>query len=389
MARRKDKYDVDPDLIRSLEEEPDDYDYDYDEDEYDDDELNVLYTIRVSRSIPKLNIDQDPETSKNSINDFFPIFGITLGETTWKQAEDMGNVVKIWKEGPSRYMDIGKTTFWDHGGKGVFTSINWHYFDDDFPSIWKSKGFSWDNSYEDWLEVFKKLGFTIEITEEPSLEEYYGHDTLSAEFWATSSDGMLSFNLDFDYGKDGYLTSSPKTLYSIDVTYSGLVKREGNVASAIKDFFPIYGITLGETTWKQVEDMGSKVEVFEGGPTRRAKMDNMTLWDDEGKGVFTSLFLYQPCNNTDFPPLWESKGFSWDNSYDEWMDVFKELGFNITVKHQPSQKDFCGRNTLSARFKALSSDGSLSFDMIFDSGGNGYLTSSPKTLNVVIVDCEF
>ena len=34
MARRKDKYDVDPDLIRSLE----DYDYDYDEDEYDDDE---------------------------------------------------------------------------------------------------------------------------------------------------------------------------------------------------------------------------------------------------------------------------------------------------------------------------------------------------------------
>ena len=31
MARRKDKYDVDPDLIRSLEEEPDDYDYDYDE----------------------------------------------------------------------------------------------------------------------------------------------------------------------------------------------------------------------------------------------------------------------------------------------------------------------------------------------------------------------
>ena len=37
MARRKDKYDVDPDLIRSLEEEPDDYDYDYDEDEYYDD----------------------------------------------------------------------------------------------------------------------------------------------------------------------------------------------------------------------------------------------------------------------------------------------------------------------------------------------------------------
>ena len=357
--------------------------------EYDDDENNVEFTIRVSRSIPKLNIDQDPETSKNSINDFFPIFGITLGETTWKQAEDMGNVVKIWKEGPSRYMDIGKTTFWDHGGKGVFTSINWHYFDDDFPSIWKSKGFSWDNSYEDWLEAFKKLGFTIEITEEPSLEEYYGHDTLSAEFWATSSDGMLSFNLDFDYGEDGYLTSSPKTLYSIGVTYKGLLKREGGTSSAIKEFFPIFGITLGETTWKQAEDLGNKVKIYEEGPSRLIHIEDLLFWDHEGMGIFTSLYWSHSYNNTDFPPLWKSKGFSWDNSYDEWIDVFNKLGYNITVKQQPSQKEFCGRNTLSARFKALSSDGSLSFDLIFDYGDNGYLTSSPKTLNVVIVDCEF
>jgi len=106
-------------------------------------------------------------------------------------------------------------------------------------------------------------------------------------------------------------------------------------------------------------------------------------------GIFTSLYWSHSYNNTDFPPLWKSKGFSWDNSYDEWIDVFNKLGYNITVKQQPSQKDFCGRNTLSARFKALSSDGSLSFDLIFDYGDNGYLTSSPKTLNVVIVDCEF
>jgi hypothetical protein len=157
----------------------------------------------------------------SSINDFFPIFGITLGETTWMQAEDMGNIVKIWKEGPSRYMDIGKATFWDHGGKGIFTSINWHrsYSENtDFPTLWKSKGFSWDNSYDEWIDLFKRIGLNVKVIEQPSQGEFYGHKTLSAKFEALSSDGVLSFRMDFDYGEDGYLTSSPKTLYSIDVT---------------------------------------------------------------------------------------------------------------------------------------------------------------------------
>lgn len=232
------------------------------------------------------------------------------------------------------------------------------------------------------------MGFIISVTENPSQGEFYGHKTLSAKFEALSSDGMLSFKMDFDYGEDGYLTSSPKTLYSIDVIYKGLVKREGNEASAIKDFFPVFGITLGETTWKQAEDMGNNVEVYEGGPRRFMRIENLTFGDHEGMGVFTSLYWPQSYNNTDFPPLWKSKGFSWDNSYDEWMDVFNKLGFNITVQQQPNQKEFCGRNTLSARFKALSSDGSLSFELIFDYGDNGYYTSSPKTLNTIIVNFE-
>ncbi len=40
MARRKDKYDVDPDLIRSLEEDPDNYEYDEDEYDYEDEPLS-------------------------------------------------------------------------------------------------------------------------------------------------------------------------------------------------------------------------------------------------------------------------------------------------------------------------------------------------------------
>ena len=158
-----------------------------DEDEFDDDsnEDNVLE-------------EPNPIVSSSSLNDFFPLFGITLGKTTWKQAEDMGHKVEIWKDGPDRHMYVENIAFWDHDGEGIFTSLYWVYHHCDFSPLWKSKGFSWDNSYEEWLEVFKKLGFKIEVTEEPSQMEYSGHDTLSAEFWATSPDGALSFDLDFD-----------------------------------------------------------------------------------------------------------------------------------------------------------------------------------------------
>lgn len=359
--------------------------------EYDDNENNVEFTIKVSRSIPKLNIDQAPETSENSVCDFFPIFGITLGETTWKQAENMGYNVEIWKEGPSRYIDIGNVTFWDFGGKGIFTSIAWsrsYNENTEFPPLWLSKGFSWNNSYDEWLVVFRKLGFDIDVTQQPTHDDFYGHKTLSAKFEVLSSDGMLSFKMKFDCGEDGYQTSSPKTLFSIDVTYKGVLKREGNAASTIKDFFPIFGITLGETTWKQVEDMGKKVEIYEDGPTRLMHIKNLIFWDHEGMGVFTSLYWTKSHNNTDFPDLWKSKGFSWDNSYDEWMEVFKNLGYNIIVNQQPSEKVFCGRNTLCAHFEALSADGVLSFGMSFDYGEDGYLTSSPKTLHSIFVKLE-
>lgn len=175
------------------------------------------------------NVLEEPNpivSSSSSINEFFPVFGITLGKTTWKQAEDMGHKVEIGKDGPDRHMYVENIAFWDHKGEGIFTSLYWVYHNCDFSPLWKSKGFYWDNSYEEWLEVFKRLRFKIEVTKEPSLEKYSGHDTLSAEFLATSQDGALSFDLDFSYGDYGCLTSSPKTLYSISVDFEGVCSQE-------------------------------------------------------------------------------------------------------------------------------------------------------------------
>lgn len=160
-------------------------------------------------------------SSSSSINDFFPLWGITLGKTTWNEAENLGHTVKIWKEGPDRYVDVQNVDFWDHDGIGRFTSLYWTHSEADFPYSWKSKGFSWENSYDRWLDVFRNLGFTINVTKEPVTGEFSGHKTLSADVEAVSTDGLLELDLDFDYGEDGHYTFSPKTLYSITIRYKG------------------------------------------------------------------------------------------------------------------------------------------------------------------------
>ena len=162
--------------------------------------------------------------SSSTIDEFFPLFGITLGKTTWKDVEDMGYVVEIWDNGPSRCADVHKITFWDHDGEGIFTSLFWFYHYIDFPSSWKSKGFSWNNSYEEWMKVFKDLGFSITVTKQPSQGEFCGCRTLSAEFEALSPDCTLLFKMNFDNSEDGYYTSSPKTLETFSISYKGIPK---------------------------------------------------------------------------------------------------------------------------------------------------------------------
>ena len=163
----------------------------------------------------------------SAVNDFFPLFGVTLGETTWQQARDMGYEVRKWEKGPSRTMDVEEVDFWDHEGEGIFTSLYWTRDESDFPLLWKSHGFNWILSYDAWIEVFVKLGYIITVTHKPVQKKYSRRDTLSAEFEAVSPDGTLNFIMDFNYGEQGCYTSSPSTLYSITIDYKGKPTEEG------------------------------------------------------------------------------------------------------------------------------------------------------------------
>ena len=260
-----------------------------------------------------------PSTSSKAtsfaIDNFFPIWGISLGKTTWEQAEEMGYAVKKWDNCSVREMRVDNARFRDWYCQGIITSVLMYEDDGDLPLSWKSKGFSWDNSYDEWIEVFSRLDFKITVTEEPRQHEENDNMMLKANFEAVSPDGLLKFELAFNHGQNGYLTSSPKTLYSIEAS------------------------------------LLSPIEKYE----------------DDG----------------DFLPYWKSKGFSWDNSYDDWKEVFSRLDFKITVTEQPKQYEDDDDIILKAKFDALSPDGMVKFVLEFDCGYNGYLTSSPNTLFLI------
>lgn len=252
-----------PDIMPFFAAEPIEDRYSSDEVAYNtinEDEIEHVY-VGVPSADPYVEVECDPNSSNNddvndiveinpvvlspAINDFFPLFGVTLGKTTWKDAEILGSEVKIYKKGPGRKTRIKDVAFWDHDGEGKFTSLYWTRDESDFPSLWKSRGFDWNLSYDAWMEAFRKLGYIITVKSEPIHEKWQGRTVLSAEFETLSPDGTLSFDMNFDFGKDGYYTSSPKTLYSITVDFKEIIE-EKNKSSKEKPYYDNNGVSYNQ-----------------------------------------------------------------------------------------------------------------------------------------------
>ncbi len=163
---------------------------------------------------------------------FFPVFGMTLGETTRAEAAKMG-YCSTSKNYPECY-DVGTWDFWDHDKDGVFEQLYLTYTDE-FPQQWLDIGCSWALSYNQWQALFRRLGYTVTVTESPKTKPYGGRNTLSAKFTATDPSTGLQFRLDFNYGNDhgeGYTVDSQKSLYSITAAATrGSVRGSGSSAA--------------------------------------------------------------------------------------------------------------------------------------------------------------
>lgn len=311
---------------------------------------------------------------------FFPVDGLTIGKTTYAEVHDIEGLHGDCIHRPGIVWTIDRE-------RNLVSSL----CIEEFPSSWKNQfGFDKSWSYNQWYNALLSLGFRIDIEKEPKVVKYNGEDALSAEFRATAPNGHFYFHLRFDGGKDGISVDSPNTLHkygfiatsTINKSIEKLLLTSKNktynkkLSADISTFFPVYGITLGKSTWYDVANAGHFVEEVSKGSSIICNTMGFCLFDHNRKGYFNELYITSGGN---MPTDWQKLGFQWGNSYQTWLDLLDQMGYKVTVTKAPTVRSYNGRDVLNAEFVAVSPDGTLKMEFNFD-GGYSANTTGPKTL---------
>lgn len=92
--------------------------------------------------------------------------------------------------------------------------------------------------------------------------------------------------------------------------------------------FPLYNVSLGETTISELKKMGQKDKKY-----RCYEINGLDFWYDENSIVANSMYLWEFRDK--LPEKWVTMGFNWQLSFDEWWALFQKLGYEITVSKAP------------------------------------------------------
>ena len=307
----------------------------------------------------------------------FPVWGITLGNTTVSDMKRLGFTVEPQSSG-ANYSRVHSIQFWDHSKDGVYETI---YFpvSTTAPDLWTSQGLNGSLSYNEYIRFFTSRGFTYKVTKEPQVKKWQNRNTLSANLMFYSNDGNYSFEIDFDYGNDngeGYSVDSKNTAYSFRVkalksvaaaSGSSTPRSYGSSSGggSLK-LFPVWGVYLGKSTASDLKAQGYTVENRSDGD-KYASIRGIQCWDFSHDGRFeTMYFTYYD----GIPSEWEAQGFNTKMSYNEYIRFFTSHGYTYTVKEAPQVKKYEKRNTLSAELEFTSGDGRYVIRIDFDYGND-------------------
>lgn len=165
--------------------------------------------------------------------------------------------------------------------------------------------------------------------------------------------------------------------------------RRNGVSSSIRQYFPIYGITLGKSTSDDLKKLGYEVKDFQNSGKHVCNVHTVDFWDHDKDNIYEQIYLLR---YEVMPEEWvNNHGFRWDLSYKQWMALFKKEGFTIVVTEQPISKKYQERMTLSASFTATSIDKALKFNLNFNYGNSnkeGYSVSSKNSLFSIRVQAK-
>lgn len=101
--------------------------------------------------------------------------------------------------------------------------------------------------------------------------------------------------------------------------------------------FPLYNITLGKTTIKELAAMGIKStgKNSDNEPYKFYVVNGMNFWYSDK--FADSIYI---TNTDEMPKKWKDIGFSWNSSYNTWLKLLKNLGFQIKIKQEPRIVDW-------------------------------------------------
>ena len=183
-----------------------------------------------------------------SVGTFFPIYGITLGQSTVQQSRNMGYNVKEYNG--TNFWDERGIGIWDHDKDGIWEWANIDHYDT-MPDEWIRMGLTWDISYNEAKNLMQRLGFNVNVTKSPSVVTWDGRKVLDAEFTAKHPDGQLDVEFDFNYGY-GSSVSASKTLYQIYLIYRGTPGRIASSTPAVSSSYSSNTSSSGDMTIGQL-----------------------------------------------------------------------------------------------------------------------------------------
>lgn len=339
-----------------------------------------------------------PRKSKDWLAEFFPLNGITLGKTTYADALKMG----FKRTGEDGYkaehnvLQVGPISFWT----GVTYSNNKFYdklTGTSLPKAWKKKfGIDDSMSYNEWMAFFNSLGFNVYEVTQPTVGSYDGRDFLVAKVNAVDPKGQIMFCLLFNYGDGGATTSSPNSLYNFEVSYlkdsryepyinaTKNSSRGVTVGDAISTLFPVYGLTLNKSTWKDAYEAGFIVKPHDENNLNdswNSDVNGLMFWDHDHLGYFNSLYVVK--QRQGMPKEWLDLGFNWGNSYNTWLNVLEDLDYAVFIDQAPTND---ATSDFRAELRAISSDGKLRIDFVFT--GTKGVSSTPGTLYAITMQAN-
>ena len=180
---------------------------------------------------------------------------------------------------------------------------------------------------------------------------------------------------------------SPKVPNSTAPSWADVQRVKGllNIPVLTGHVFPVYGVTIGQTTIRQLENLGhsrtSTIDKKTGEPYECYEANEVDLWYDK-QGVVDHMYLTY---SVTMPPEWRKLGFDWAQSYDSWLAVLKKRGYSVKITKAPHQTKFDGKPSFGAEVIATRQE-PVAHELVLDFNyGKGTTADARNTLYSISV----